>query len=321
MAILVTGANGFVGSALCDLLERQDMDYIRVVRKESIQCRQQERVFDFSEPHDEKSWGDLVAGAETIIHLAAVAHQAIGNDESSRLKYAQVNVSASCNLLRQAINLGVKKFVFLSSVKAASNSSLQDPSGSPIRMSTAQPEQPSDIYGSSKLAAEKELQLLASNAAISLIILRPPLIYGSGQKGNMKKLFQFIDRGVPLPFSGIKNQRSLISVDNLCDALLHLVSANGKSGTYFLADIDVSTPELVRAIAAAFGKRPRMFYCSPKLLTLAASILGKTDVAERLLGSLTVDSRDFKEEFSWTPVHDFNQVLKRIARDAERSDI
>ncbi len=202
-------------------------------------------------------------------------------------EFRHVNVAATETLAVQAAAAGVRRFVFVSSVKV--NGERTTWPGAPFGESD--PAAPEDAYAMSKWEAEQALARIAEQMHLETVIVRPPLVYGPGVKANFLRLLRAVDRGVPLPFGSIDNRRSLVSLDNLVDLLIHCATAPAAAGgTFFVSDgDDLSMPELVRQIAHAMGRRPRLINVPPTLLSAAARLVGKGDVFDRLGGSLHVD--------------------------------
>jgi nucleoside-diphosphate-sugar epimerase len=264
--VLVTGASGFLGRALCPALRRAGRTVVAAGRRETG---------DIGPATD---WRPLLDGAEAVIHLAARVH-VMRDDGAGAEAFDRINHQATARLAAQAAEAGIRRFVFMSSVKVHGDGSDHPLSGS------AAPS-PADDYGRSKLAAETALARHAG--AMEIVVLRPPLVYGPGVKGNFLTLLQAVDRGWPLPLAAVGNRRSLIYLGNLVDATVAALAA--PPGVYLPSDgEDVSTPTLIRRIAAALGKPARLFPMPAALLRALAAAAGKPGAYERLAGSLTVD--------------------------------
>jgi len=265
--VLVTGAAGFVGRALVPRLEASGYAARLATRAET------------GDIGPETDWRPLLADIDAVVHLAARVHVMRDRAADPEREFDRVNHQATATLAAQAAAAGVRRFIFLSSIKVHG-----DASDHPLSASDAPA--PDDAYGRSKLAAERALAGLGDD--MTVVVLRPPLVYGPGVKGNFHAMLRAIDRGWPLPLGAIANRRSLIYVGNLADAIRAALDA--PSGTYLPSDReDVSTPELIRRTAAALGRPARLFPVPPALLRGLAGAAGKSAAADRLTGSLTVD--------------------------------
>lgn len=261
---------------------------------------------DFTDITD---WTPHVVGVSTIVHLAARTHVLDDRAADPMTAYRRINVGVTRSLLEAAAGSGVKRFVLMSSVKAAGESSGLHP------LAETMPATPLDAYGVTKLEAETVARDIAAQAGMDLIILRPPLVYGPGVRGNFLRLLKLVERGIPLPFGTVRNHRSLIGVDNLVHAVSHAVRYSGSpSGTYFVADpASVSVPELIRSMALALGVRPRLVPVPPALLMAAARITGRIDEARRLIGTLEVDTTLIRNHLGWIPPYTLADGLKDTA--------
>ncbi|MGB5620195.1 MAG: SDR family oxidoreductase [Desulfobacterales bacterium] len=294
--VLVTGANGFIGSVLCNRLVAEKWNVSGTVRSAEkyslVQGVKSVIIGDVSAATD---WGADLQGIDTVLHLAARVHVMKDSSVEPLQAYREVNVQGTERLARQAADAGVNRFIFLSTVKV---------NGEENRKAYTESDRPSpmDSYGISKMEAELKLRKIAAETEMAVVILRPPLVYGPGVKANFLKLLQAIDYRMPLPFAGVKNQRSLIYVGNLVDAIVSCVlHPNAPGQTFLVSDgKDVSTPELIRMVAAAFQKQPRLFRFPPLALYIAGRLSGKGPAVDRLIGSLTVDTGKIKNELGWT---------------------
>jgi nucleoside-diphosphate-sugar epimerase len=224
--------------------------------------------------------------------------------------YRRINVQATERLAREAAGLGVRRLVFVSSVKVNGERTRDRP------YTEVDAPRPEDAYGISKHEAEQALAGIAAGTGIETVVLRPPLVYGPGVKGNFLRLMGIVARGLPLPLASIANQRSLVYVGNLVDAIVGAIDAPQAAGrTYLVSDgDDVSTPGLARAIARALAVRPRLLPCPPPLLRLAAALSGRGAEIARLTGSLQVDSSRIRRELGWLPPFRLEQGLAETAR-------
>ena len=305
--ILVTGANGFVGQALCNALSARDY----IVRGAVRQATRVDQV-SVGDIGPGTEWGPAIVGVAAIVHAAARVH--VMNDSASNPlhQYREVNVDGSLNLARQAASAKVKRFVFISSIKVNGESTLP---GQPF--TTDDSPDPEDAYGISKWEAETGLLQLANETAMEVVIIRPPLVYGPGVKANFRRMMRWLDKGVPLPLGNIQNRRSLVALDNLVDLIITCIEHPAAANQIFLAGDgeDLSTTELLKRIGDVLGKPARLFPCPSRLLTLIATLLGKQDVAQRLCGSLQVDISKARDLLGWEPPVSVEEGLRKVAED------
>jgi len=253
-------------------------------------------------------WTRALQGVDAVVHLAARAHVMQDSAADPLAAYRGINVLATHALARAAAQAGVRRFVYVSSIKVNGEST-----GAPF--SELDVPQPQDAYGRSKWEAEQSLREIATTTRLPVVILRPPLIYGPGVKGNFLSLLRAIDRGLPLPLAAIRNRRSLLYVGNLADALVLCLEHEAAAGqTYLVADDTVSTPDLVRQIAQALDRPARLVFVPPLLLRMAGAALGKSAAVARLLGSLEIDSSRIRRELGWLPRTGIAQGLGETAR-------
>ena len=296
--ILVTGAGGFIGRPLCDALVEKGYGVTGAVRTSKSEDSLQSGV-DFKAVGDLETfedWAQLLTGVDAVIHLAARVH-VMGADSARALdEYRSANVAVTKKLLQTAVSAGVRRFVFLSSVKA-----LGEGSRAPYTETSAA--EPIDPYGVSKREAEQAVKAVGNGTGIETVILRLPLVYGPGVRANFLRLMKMVAKGVWLPLSGVTNRRSMIFLENLVDVLqvcLHHEKAAGE--TFMVSDgDDFSTPGLIREISRAMGKKPRLLPFPPLLLRLAGAVTGKGQEVDRLLGSLSVDTRKLRSSLDWVP--------------------
>lgn len=306
--ILVTGSNGFIGRSLCEYLLARKLEVVPVVRRSHGMAG--ERIVDDSDP---SALVDALVGCDALIHLAGAAQapRGVSMVEIEKFKVAQVGLVSAWG--RAAVTTGVRRFVYVSSAKV--NGELtQD--GERFRPSDEP--RPQDAYAQSKWSAEQALRAITAGTDTESVIVRPPLVYGRGVTGNFAALVRVVRMGLPLPFGGISNQRSMIAVTNLSDFLVLCADADaGKlaAGRVFLvSDGDpVGTPDLLRHIAEAFGRKSRLLSVSPNMLRRIAGILGRPQAADRLLGSLVVDDSLARELLGWQPVITMGDQLRMMA--------
>ena len=291
--ILVTGASGFVGRALCAELRRRGVAALGAVRNDAASG---EVAIGALGPGND--WNAALAGREAVIHLAARVHVMDEHDTDPLLAYREVNVDATINLARQAARAGVKRFVFVSSVKVNGEAT----AGTPF--CAADVPQPRDPYGQSKLEAELALRALEKETGLEVVIVRPPLVYGPGVKANFLNLMKLVRRGLPLPLASVRNRRSMVALDNLVDLLI-VCARDGRAagGTFMVSDgNDVGIAELIGMLAAAMDRPARLIPVPAGVLGGVARLLGKAAMADRLLGSLQVDITETRARLGWEPV-------------------
>lgn len=305
MKVLITGANGLVGRALCSVLDQTEGQVVRAVRTSITPW--EIPVGDLNKSTD---WSEALGqNTDVVVHLAG---QVPLTDNASRVpndRYTEVNTLGTANLARQCAQHGVKRFIFVSTVKV-----LGEGKSEPYRDTDLAV--PADAYAISKWDAEQALWQVAAETGMEVVMLRPPLVYGPGVKGNFLRLMQAIDKRRPLPLGGIQNQRSLIYLGNLVDVIrLCLIHPKAAGKAFLVSDgDDVSTPELVRRIAAALGRRPFLLPVPVSWMRWAGRVLGKQAAVDRLLGSLCVDITPLREELGWTPPYTMQEGLEATAQ-------
>ncbi|SOZ13903.1 UDP-glucose 4-epimerase [Cupriavidus taiwanensis] len=303
--ILVTGANGFVGSVFCAHLAERGVPFTGAVRRAAPGRL---AVGDIDEKTD---WHNALSDVGTVVHLANRAHVMREVVADPLAEFRRINVDGTLNLARQAVAAGTRRFVYVSSIKVNGEAT----TGHPFTARDAPA--PQDPYAISKWEAEQALTELSRQTGMEIVIVRPPLIYGPGVKANLLRLIQAVQRGVPMPFGAVCNARSMVSVDNLCSALLACATHPAAAGQTFLVSDgqDLSTAELIRVIAKGVGRRPRLIAVPPSWMLLAARALGKQDAARRVLGSLQVDSSALTRQLGWRAPYRIEDKLAEAARD------
>ena len=309
--VLVTGANGFIGQVLCTGLCADGWrvrGVVRSIQKASDLLKKISPVIVKSIGSD-TDWRKALTGIDTVVHLAARVHVLKDAAADTLAAFRETNLKGTARLAGMAAQSGVRRFIYMSSVKACGENR-----GLPYSEDD-QPE-PQDPYGISKWEAEQALHEISEKTGMEVVVIRPPLVYGPGIKANFLSLFKIIERGIPLPLAGVENRRSLIYLENLVDAVLKCIlhpKASGK--TYFVSDgVDLSTPELIRKIAAAIGRPARLFYSPSFLLKAAGRLSGKSWQIDRLTGSLTVDSGKIQRELGWKANYTIDQGIAETAK-------
>ena len=330
-SILVTGANGFVGRALCDTLLQHRHVVRGAVRRNDVILNSKISSVTVGEIDSQTDWSAALAGVDVVIHLAARVHVMNETSIDPLDAFRRTNVQGAEHLARSAAALGVKRLVFVSSIKVNGESTFQVaasvlekiPPSPPFAkwgtlrqvFSEADEANPQDPYGVSKWEAEQALHRVAQETGLEVVIVRPPLLYGAGVKGNFAQMLKVLAKGIPLPLASVSNLRSLFYLGNFVDALLTCAMHPAAAGqTYLVSDgEDISTPDLLYQLGAAMGHPARLLPCPPALLKLAGRLVGKSDQIDRLLGSLQVDSSKIRRELSWTPPYTLEQGLQETA--------
>lgn len=308
-AILLTGASGFVGRALSLRLIELGVKLICAVRKPfSLPDAQMEVIQDINEKTD---WSRCLTGIDTVIHVAARVHvmQEVSVDPLAEFK--RVNVAGTLNLAKQAVESGVKRFIFLSSIKVNGEETING-----VKLTEKDIPNPQDAYGVSKYEAELGLFQIAKDTGLEVIIIRPPLVYGPDVRANFASMLRWVYSRVPLPFGAVKNKRSFVYLGNLISLIICCIEhPDAANEIFFVSDgDDLSISELLNACAKALGKRSLLFSVPPVVLMLLASMFGKRATAQRLLGSLQVDISKSKERLGWIPPISVNDGLKEAVR-------
>jgi nucleoside-diphosphate-sugar epimerase len=307
MNILVTGANGFIGRALCKRLLAEGWRVRGAVRSKvgRVALPAGIEAVSIGAIDADTEWGESLGDIDTVVHLAARVHVMDDAASDPLAAYRQVNVEGTKCLAIAAANAGVKRFVYISSVKV--NGEKTEVRGQEGELKEAFSEKdvpaPQDPYAVSKWEAEQVLNDIAGERGLEVVTLRPPLVYGPGVRANFLRLVKLVKLGVPLPFGCVKNRRSLIYVGNLVDAIVTcMTNPNAAGKTYLVSDgEDVSTPDLIRRIAAASNRRVLMLPVPVWVMRAAGRMIGRSEELERLFGSLTVDISKIHSELNWYP--------------------
>ncbi len=303
----VTGATGFVGRFLCERLMADGY----LVRATLLPTENRTALLTGVEPAvvqslgSDTDWSTALEGVDTVIHLAARVHIMDDHATDPLTAFRKVNVEGTVRLAVEAARCGVKRLLFVSSIKVNGEET-------EVPYTEESPAQPTEPYGISKWEAEIALRQIEAETDLQVVIVRPTLVYGPGVKANFLNMMKIISRGIPLPLASINNKRSLIYVGNLVDALTICAKHPKAAGqTYLVSDgEDLSTPELIRSVAAAMAVPSRLFPMLVALIQLAGIMTGKKTAVQRLTGSLTVDISKIRQELGWAPPFTMEEGLK-----------
>lgn len=311
-SVLITGATGFIGSALC--LHMKERGWLV---KAAVHQRPAPFAFPggvqriaFALDEDGPRNGADLSGADAIIHLAGRAHVMKDRAVDPLEAFRRVNVLGTQRLARFAALVGIKRFVFVSSIGVNGFST----SGKPFFEDD--PSKPHDLYAVSKAEAEEALRLIARETGMQVVIVRPPLVYGPGAPGNFSRLLRLIKAGLPLPLGAVKNLRSFIFLGNLVDALRLCVEHPQAAGETFLVSDgqDVSTPDLVRMIASALGRKAALLSWPPSFLIALSRMAGKSRELEKLTGTLLIDSGKIRRMLGWEPPYTLQEGIRESVK-------
>ena len=303
MKVLATGAAGFVGDVLCRTLIKKKVPLIRVGRSSRFPINV--AIGDMDETTD---WTAALEECAVVVHLAARVHVMDDTAPDPLAAFRTVNVMGTINLARQAASAGVKRFVFISSVKV--NGELTQPGDAFTEADTPNPQ---DAYGQSKHEAEQGLRQVSQETGMEVVIIRPPLVYGPGVRANFASLMRAVKRGWPLPLGAIHNQRSFVAIDNLVDFIVtcisHPLAANQ---TFFVSDgHDLSTTDLIRHMALSAGVPSRLIPVPMWALRAGGALIGKGDVVQRLCGNLQINISKSQSLLGWAPPVSIEEGLRR----------
>lgn len=307
MRYLLTGTSGFVGRALAKELGSRGEFIIEAGRRRSGERTDYFfQIRDFSQDID---FTHVLAGCDVVMHLAARVHVMRDAAADPLAAFRAVNLHATVNLARQAAAAGVRRFVYVSSIKVNGESTTDRP------FTEADTPAPPEPYAVSKWEAEQALHEIGRETGMEIVVVRPPLVYGPGVKANFYRLMELVRMGLPLPLGAVANRRSMIYVENLVDALIVCATHPAAAGqTYLVSDgEDVSTPQLVREIADAMNKSVRVFALPLVVLRVAARLLGAPGAVDRLTQSLQIDSGKIRNTLGWQPPHTLRQGLRATA--------
>ncbi|WP_137936948.1 SDR family oxidoreductase [Chitinivorax sp. B] len=298
--ICVTGANGFVGNALCQKLYLIGQDFTPVTRQYD-----QGKNIAIGSIGPDTDWSQALTECDSVIHLAARVHVMHDTEHDPLAAFRAVNTFGTLQLARQAAKTGVKRFLFMSSIKVNGEETINHP------FTEIDTPRPSDAYSVSKWEAEQGLMAIAQETGMEVVIVRPPLVYGPNVGANFLRLMQLVHSGIPLPFGAIRNLRSLIYVHNLVDAIIFLLNhPQAADQTFLVSDGEnISTPDLIRRLAIYMKKQAWLVPVPRSIMNLPASIVGKSPEVQRLFSSLAVDSSLIRQQFGWAPPYSLDDGL------------
>ena len=309
-SILITGANGFVGSNLIlSLAQITDLNIYATSSAKFVNNTKAKKIFTQYELLKNTDWSDPIKNIDCIVHCAARVHVMNDLNIDPLNEYRKINVEGTVNLAKQAKKNGIKRFIFISSIKV--NGEKTDQGNLFFNNDDPKPEDP---YAISKMEAESKLLELAKNSTMEVVIIRPCLVYGSGMKGNFRSLFKLVKLRIPLPFKTINNKRSFIAIDNLIDLIKVCITHKNAKNKIFLAsdDNDISTKRMLQLIAKSLKIKLVLFALPISLIRFGSKLIGKSGIAQRLTESLQVDISETKEILGWTPVVTTEEALKKI---------
>jgi UDP-glucose 4-epimerase len=304
--ILVTGATGFVGHTLCEFLARASYVVRAALREDRTvaACISEKAVVgDISATTD---WRTALHGVDVVMHIAARAHVLHDAPANSEL-YMETNARGTRTLVNASVQAGIRRFGFLSSVKVNGEGTTDN------AYSAGDEPRPADPYGRSKWLAEKHVMEIGAGTGMETVIVRSPLVYGPGVRANFLRMLRWVDKEFPLPLGAIENRRSFVSIWNLCDLMVHVLEHPLASGrTWMVSDgEDLSTPELVRRLASAMGRRAKLLPVPVGMLRLFGALIGRNAEMGRLCGSLVVDIEPTRRELGWSPPTTVDEGLAR----------
>ena len=304
MKIAVTGANGFVGRAMTARLRSDGHEVVPIVRSPG-QVAGERTIPDLGRG---TGWAQILDGVDAIVHLAARVHVSTETSADPLVEYRRVNTDGTLNLARQAAEAGVSRFLYISTIKVNGESTMPGQA-----FSRRDAPCPSDPYAISKYEAEQGLASM--DGGMAAVVIRPPLVYGPGVKGNFRNLVNGIMRGVPLPLGSVRNnRRSLVGLTNLVDLAVRCLTHPAAPGKLYLVSDgrDLSTRALIELIAEAYTRKPRLVRIPPLLLRAGSAFLGRGEAARRLLDNLQIDITETQRELGWEPPLTVEQELERL---------
>ena len=314
MTVLVTGGSGFVGSALCERLRNNAVPVRSAVRTQKS-LPGEGGIIVVGSISSETNWSAALKNVKQIVHSAARVHVMKEKSSTPSIEFHSINVDATANLARQAAAAGVRRFVYLSSIKV--NGEFTEAGQSFTAEAVPAPQDP---YGVSKHEAEQLLRQIAAETGMEVVIIRPPLVYGPGVKANFESMMRWLSCGAPLPLAAVnQNRRSLVALDNLVDLIVTCLNHPAAANQTFLVSDgeDLSTTDLLKRMAVAMGRSARLFYVPLALLKLGATLLGSPGIYQRLCGSLQLDIAKTRQLLNWTPPISVDEGLRRAAKRSQ----
>lgn len=311
MQVAITGATGLVGQALCSTLSPHDFLIRAIVRSTKIQLKPSNfEIAPIGEINGQTDWFNALKDVDCVVHCAARAHVMDETEAVSLAAYRAVNVDGTRRLAGQAVESGVKRLVYLSSIKVNGE---QTSTG--VGFTASDFAKPEDSYGISKWEAEQALLEIAASTGLEVVIIRPPLVYGPGVKGNFHSMLKWLSRGIPLPLGAIYNMRSLVGIDNLLDLIITCIDHPAAANQTFLVrdGEDLSTTDLLHRLGKALHKPARLLPVPASVFEVTAQLVGKKAVAQRLLGNLQVDISKTREVLAWSPPVSVDEGLRKTA--------
>lgn len=308
MTVLVTGASGFVGRALCRRALAARVN-VRAAMRNPEEAIAHLATIEVPSLDEQTDWAQALANCRAVVHTAARVHVMDEAALDPLTEFRRVNVEGTLHLAHQAAAAGVRRFVFVSSIKVNGESTR---AGHPFTANDAPA--PQDAYGISKMEAELGLRQVAIETGMEVVIVRPPLVYGPGVKANFASMMRAVQRGIPLPLASVThNRRSFVALDNLVDLLIACIDLPAAANQTFLVSDgeDLSTTDLLRRLGHAQGTPARLFSVPSALLQVGANLLGKGAVAQRLLGNLQVDLSHTSNTLNWTPPLSVDEGLRQ----------
>ena len=311
--ITVTGASGFVGRALCMALSNKGLNVLGTLRSPKLSESELIAGVEYVLVGDvgaQTDWATTLSGVGCVIHTAARAHLFDANNVDALATYRAINVEGTRRLAEQAEAYGVKRLVYLSSIKVNGERTFKG-----VGFTATDFAKPEDPYGISKWEAEQVLLEVAARNRLEVVIIRPPLVYGPGVKGNFYTILKWLSCGIPLPLGAIYNRRSLVGIDNLVDLIITCINHPAAANQTFLVSDgeDISTTDLLRRLARSFQKPAYLLRVPSAVLELTARLVGKKAIAQRLLGNLHVDISKTREILDWTPPVCVDEALTQTA--------
>jgi nucleoside-diphosphate-sugar epimerase len=304
--ILLTGYSGFLGGSVSNRLLRRD-NHVSVIIRVPCKVDLSINAILVNSISSSYNWTNVLNSVDVIIHCAARVHIMSNKSIDSLSQFREVNVGGALNFARQAAESGVKRFIFISSIKVNGESTLES-----SKFSSSDEMSPEDPYGISKAEAEEGLSAIAKETGMEIVIIRPPLVYGPGVKGNFLNLLKLSKLPIPLPFGLINNKRSMIYLDNLVDLIVRCIDHPNAANRVFLASDgdDLSLARLLTLIRQAMNKSSLLLPIPVFLFNLMGRLIGKTAVVDRLIGDLQVDSSDAKKYLDWSAPYTVEQGIK-----------